>query len=342
MVVPTYNERGNVEVLVERLRLALEGLAWRVIFVDDDSPDGTADAVKALAAVDARIQCIRRVGRRGLAGAVIEGVLASASPLVAVIDGDLQHDETLLPAMAEALSSGTADLAVGTRFVSADGLAAGLSPIRLMGSRAATWAGRRVLRADISDPVSGFFMIRRDLVERVAPNLSHQGFKILFDIIACQSTSPRIVELPYAFAERVSGTSKLDSRVVADYAGMLLSRLAGGVIPARVFIFGIVASVGLGAHLAVLASALALGQAFIVAQTLAALSILAGATIVDTALTGPARPARLLRVVGWGLLGLLANVAVADLAWRHQAVWWLAGLAGASIGAMWTYASRER
>lgn len=342
MVVPTYNERGNVAVLVERLRAALDGLAWRVIFVDDDSPDGTADAVKALAADDARIQCIRRVGRRGLAGAVIEGVLASASPLVAVIDGDLQHDETLLPAMADALRSGTAELAVGTRFVSDDGLAAGLSPIRLLGSRAATWAGRRVLRAEIGDPVSGFFMVRRELVERVAPKLSHQGFKILFDVIASQPTPPRIVELPYAFAERVSGTSKLDSRVVADYAGMLLSRLTGGAIPARAIVFGIVALFGVAAHLAVLATALSLGEPFIIAQTLAALSILAGATIVDTALTGSARLTRLLRVVGWGLLGVIASVAVADLAWRHRAAWWLAGLAGALLGAMWTYASRER
>ena len=177
MVVPTYNERGNVEPLVQRLRAALDGLAWRVIFVDDNSPDGTADAVKALAGCDPRVQCLRRVGRRGLAGAVIEGVLASASPFVAVIDGDLQHDETLLPAMPAALRSDAGDLAVGTRFVSADGLSSGLSPIRLLGSRAATWAGRRVLRAEVSDPVSGFFIVRRELVERVAPQAVPPGLQ---------------------------------------------------------------------------------------------------------------------------------------------------------------------
>ena len=341
MVVPTYNECGNVEVLAGRLRTALEGLSWRVIFVDDDSPDGTADAVKAMAADDPRIQCLRRVGRRGLAGAVIDGIMASSSPLVAVIDGDLQHDETLLPAMAEALRSGRGDLAVGTRFATAEGLASGLSWIRVLGSRAATWAGRRVLRVDMSDPVSGFFMVRRELVERVAPKLSHQGFKILFDIVASQPTPPRVVELPYAFAERVSGDSKLDSRVVIDYAGLLLSKLSGGVLAPSVFAFGLMALSGIAANLAMLALAMALGEGFAVSQTVAALAVLVGAVAIDAALTRAGGRA-ILRRIPLGLVGVLANVAVADLAYRQGAAWWLAGFAGALVGAMWTYVSRER
>ena len=341
VIVPTFNERGNVDVLVSRLRAALTGFSWRVIFVDDDSPDGTADAVKAWATEDARIQCLHRVGRRGLAGAVIEGILASSTPFVAVIDGDLQHDETLLPGMAEALRSGAADLVVGTRFASDDGLASGLSGTRKLGSRVATWAARRVLRVDVSDPVSGFFMVKRELVDRVAPKLSHQGFKILFDIIASQPEPLRIVELPYAFAERSSGESKLDSRVVADYAGLLLSKWTGSVIPSRAFIFLIVSCIGIAAQLVVLAAVLALGQRFVIAQSIAALAVLAGAVAID-ALLIDARNLAVPRRLAWGLLGVVANVAVADLAYRHRVEWLLAGAVGAAIGAMWTYASRER
>ncbi len=344
MVVPTYDERGNIEVLIDRLRAALDGVTWRVIVVDDDSPDGTADAVKRIAADDDRVQCLRRVGRRGLSGAVIEGILASASPFVAVIDGDLQHDETRLPLMLAQLRSG-AEVAVGTRFASADGLATGLSPIRLRGSRVATWAAKRILRAELSDPVSGFFAIRREIVERVAPRLSQRGFKILFDIIASQPTLPRIAETAYAFAERVSGVSKLDSRVVFDYAALLLAKATHDAIPARAILFAGVAAVGIAGHLAVLAGLLAVGIGFVLAQGLAAFTVLAAAFIVDAAIFGRGTALRLGRLAGgagWALVGGVANVAVADVAQGLGAAWWAAGGAGALMGAMWTYASRER
>ncbi len=342
MVVPTYNERGNVEVLVARLRAALDGVTWRAIFVDDDSPDGTADAVKRMAAADDRIQCLRRVGRRGLAGAVLEGILASASPFVAVIDGDLQHDETRLPIMLSALRSG-ADMAVGTRFASADGLAAGLSPIRRMGSRAATWAARRVLRTELSDPVSGFFAARREIVEEVAPRLSHQGFKILFDIVASRSTPPVIVEAAYDFAPRLSGESKLDSRVVIDYAGLLLAKWTRGTVPAYIVIAALVTGAGVAGHLAVLAILIRLGQTFLVAQIAATIAVTAAALAIDAVMTwGRGALRRLVRGALGFLVGGLANVAVAALAHRHGAIWWAAGLAGALVGAIWSYATRER
>ena len=344
MIVPTYNERDNIEVLVERLCVALDGVAWRVIVVDDDSPDGTGAAVKRLAAVDDRVQCLRRVGRRGLSGAVIEGILASASPFVAVIDGDLQHDETRLPLLLAALRSG-ADVAVGTRFASADGLATGLSRIRLVGSRAATWAAKRVLRVPLSDPVSGFFAVRREIVERVAPRLSQQGFKILFDIVASQPTPPRVAETPYAFAERLSGVSKLDSRVVFDYGALLLAKATRDLLPARAILFVAVAAVGIAGHLVVLAGLLSLEVRFVVAQSLAAAAVVAAARLFDVAIFGRGTTTRLRRLAGgWfsALAGGLANVGVADAAHLHGAAWWLAGVAGALMGAMWTYVGRER
>ena len=142
VVAPTFNERANVERLVGKLEAALAGVAWEVIFVDDDSPDGTAALVKELAARDDRVRCIRRVGRRGLAGAVVEGALASAAPFVAVIDADMQHDETLLPRMLAVLRGGETDLVVGSRYLEAAGLDEGLSPVRKAGSQLATALGR--------------------------------------------------------------------------------------------------------------------------------------------------------------------------------------------------------
>jgi dolichol-phosphate mannosyltransferase len=344
VVVPTYEERDNIEVLIERLRVALGGISWRVIVVDDDSPDGTADAVKRLAAFDDRVQCLRRVGRRGLSGAVIEGILASASPFVAVIDGDLQHDETRLPLLLGPLRSG-ADVAVGTRFASADGLATGLSPIRLIGSRTATWAAKRVLRADISDPVSGFFAVRREIVEQVAPRLSQRGFKILFDIIASQPGPPRIAETSYAFAERVAGVSKLDSRIVFDYAALLLAKATRDAVPARAILFAGIATIGVAGHLAVLAGLLSLGLGFVIAQSLAAATIVFAAFVVDAAIFGRGKTMRVGQLAGGAasaFVGGLANVAVADVAHGQGARWWAAGAAGAVMGAVWTYARRER
>ena len=345
IVVPTFNERGNVERLIAALEVALQGIAWQVIFVDDDSPDGTAAAVKAIAATDSRVQCLHRVGRRGLAGAVIEGAMASAAPFVAVIDGDMQHDETLLPAMFAALRADRADLVIGSRFLQADGLDKGLSAIRQMGSRVAAWLGRKALRAEVSDPVSGFFMIRRTLVEQVAQKLSTEGFKVLFDIIASQATPPRILELSYAFREREVGESKLDSRVVVEYAGLVLGKLTNDLLSVRTVLFGLVGASGILVHLSVL-YLLELGghNSFEQAQIIAALVAMTSNYFINNALTYRDR-----RHKGWRLLsgylqfclvcsvGLAANFAVADLVRTYVPGWIAAGTAGAAVGAIWNY-----
>lgn len=118
IVVPTFNERDNIRELVTRLDSALADARWEVIFVDDDSPDGTADIVREIARSDLRVRCLQRIGRRGLSSAVIEGMMASAAPFIAVMDGDLQHDEKQLPLMLNDLRDGRANLVVGTRYAS--------------------------------------------------------------------------------------------------------------------------------------------------------------------------------------------------------------------------------
>ena len=151
VVVPTYREAANVPVLFERLKTTLAGLPWEMIVVDDDSSDGTADVAYGLAAHDPRLRCIRRVNRVGLAGAVVEGWLSSSADFVAVIDGDLQHDESILPKMYEALAAGRGNLAIGTR-VADQTAPGGLSPARQKLSDLGAWFFRRVAGVGVSDP----------------------------------------------------------------------------------------------------------------------------------------------------------------------------------------------
>src|SRR6476659_3824254 len=187
VVIPTFNERANIPVLVERLHGVLAGAAWEAIFVDDDSPDGTAAVVKAIGEQDSRVRCIRRIKRRGLAGACIEGMLASQANYVAVMDADLQHDEGLLTEMLKVLRSDGADMVIGSRYV-AGGEAGGFSQQRHTASRAAVWLARRALGVDVADPTSGFFMMRRSTIDKIAPELSTQGFKVLADILSSTSS----------------------------------------------------------------------------------------------------------------------------------------------------------
>src|SRR2546423_1124416 len=222
IVVPTFNERDNVTTLFGRLETALAGVTWEVIFVDDNSPDLTWDVVRGLARQDSGVRCIRRMGRRGLSGACIEGILASSAPCAAVIDADLQHDETQLPKMLSLLEGGAADLVVGSRYIEG-GSAESFNKQRAGASALATAVAKRVLGGRIADPMSGFFMIRRERFEELAPQLSTQGFKILLDLIATARGNLRVKEIPYSFGSRLHGESKLDSRVALDFLGLVLA-----------------------------------------------------------------------------------------------------------------------
>ena len=342
IVVPTFNERRNVTPLLRKLGKALEGLSWRVIFVDDDSRDGTARLVRKHAALRPNVHCIQRIGRRGLAGAVVEGVLASPDRYVAVIDGDLQHDERLIPAMLVRLQVEEADVVIASRFLDAQASAKGLSPVRLAGSRIATALGRRVLKARVADPLSGFFLIRRDVVEAVAPRLSTDGFKVLFDIIASSKHPLRIVEMPYKFGNRAGGRSKMDRRVVLDYLGLLASKLSHDLISPRMLGFMMVGGTGVLVHLGVLRGLLFVG--FAEAQFVAAATAMTtnyalnnSLTYRDRRKTGVALLTGYLRFCLVCSLGLAGNVGVATLLSENGEIWWLAGLAGAAVGALWNY-----
>jgi dolichol-phosphate mannosyltransferase len=345
VVVPTFNERDNVTTLYKRLEAALGATPWEVVFVDDNSPDGTWEVVRALAQRDCRVRCIRRVGRRGLSGACIEGILASSAPYAAVIDADLQHDETQLPKMLALLQSGQADLVIGSRYI-AGGSADSFNKKRAGASALATEVAKRVLGVKVADPMSGFFMIRRDRFEQLAPQLSTQGFKILLDIIATARGELRTVEVPYTFGSRLHGESKLDSMVALDFLGLVLAKLTHDVISLRFILFGMVGATGLVVHLTTLFIALEFfNWPFAEAQALGAFVAMTSNFILNNFLTY-----RDQRLKGFAILrglilfylvcsvGLFANVGVAFSVYDQEPIWWLAGAAGALMGVVWNYA----
>src|SRR5438552_16956596 len=345
VVVPTFNERDNVTKLFHKLEATLAGIAWEVIFVDDNSPDGTWEVVRGLARRDSRVRCIRRIGRRGLSGACIEGILAASAPYAAVIDADLQHDETQLPKMVGLLQGGEAELVVGSRYIEG-GSADSFDKQRAGASQLATEVAKRVLKVEIADPMSGFFMIRRDRFEQLAPQLSTQGFKILLDIVATAQGKLRAIEIPYAFGSRQHGESKLDSMVALDFLGLVLAKLTHDVVSLRFLLFAMVGGTGLVVHLAALFIAHEIFQEpFAEAQAAGALIAMTSNFILNNFLTY-----RDQRLKGFAILrglllfylvcgvGLFANVGVAFSVYDQEPIWWLAGAAGALMGVVWNYA----
>ena len=343
VVVPTFNERDNIEVLLARLDAALRGIAWEVVYVDDDSPDGTADRIRALARNDPRIRCVQRIGRRGLSTAVIEGMLASSAPYLAVIDADLQHDERLLPRMLAAIKDEDLDVVVGSRHI-AGGDVGEWDRRRVTISNIAARLARLVIAADLADPMSGFFMLSRPAFERAVRRLSGQGFKILLDLFASTPVAYRFKEIPYVFGQRLHGESKLDSLVVWEYLMLLLDKLVGRYVPARFISFAAIGGLGVVVHFTTLYFGLKL-FAFPAAQALATFVAMTSnfalnntLTYRDRRLTGRRFVSGLLSFYAVCGLGAVANVGIASAAFADHYTWWASGLAGAAVGVVWNYA----
>lgn len=345
VVVPTFNERGNVGRLVAALDQALKGISWEVIFVDDDSPDETARAVIDLAAEDSRVRCLHRIGRRGLSTACIEGMLASCAPYMAVIDGDLQHDETKLPEMLALLRADECEIVIGSRYVDGGGIGEWDSE-RASQSRLATRVAKRVLKADLSDPMSGFFMLKREVLDNSVRKLSGIGFKILFDIFASSPGKLRYREVPYTFRTRSEGESKMDTQAVWDYGMLILDKLVGRYVPVRFVAFTMVGGVGVAVHMAVVAALYVWQEmGFVASQAIATYVAMTFNYAVNNSLTYRDR-----QLKGWGWwkglvsftlacsVGALANVGIASYIFESQSQWLLAAGAGILVGAVWNYA----
>ncbi len=345
IIVPTFNEVGNIAPLVHSIAPALRDVDWEIIFVDDDSPDGTYQEVLALNAIDPRVRGLLRVGRRGLSSACVEGMLASQAKYVAVMDADRQHDESLLPDMFRSLTVGEADLVIGTRYAAGGSSSEGLNPVRMIGSKMATLLSRALIPQPVSDPMSGFFMMRRSVLDDSIKNVYGKGFKILLDIISAHEGPLRIAELPYDMKPRHSGESKLDSAVVFDFLSMLINRKIHGFMPARFFLFATVGLTGVMIHMASLYSLFALmGSGFAWSQTLATFIAMTSNFFLNNQFTFAYR-----KLHGRGLIsgllsfyfacgiGALINVALASFLFDRGMYWALSGLIGAVVAAIWNF-----
>jgi dolichol-phosphate mannosyltransferase len=344
VVVPTFNERDNVRELIARVERALHGIAWEMIFVDDDSPDGTSAELKAIGASDSRIRCIKRIGRRGLSSACIEGMLASAAPVFVVMDADLQHDESRIPAMLTALRAEEAELVIASRYT-AGGAIGEWDRTRAFMSRIATRLSRVVCRQRISDPMSGFFMITAEALDGCVRRLSGKGFKILLDIVASSPAVLRVGEVPYTFRERLHGESKLDSLVMWDFGMLLAEKTIGRYIPVRFFAFTLVGGAGVLVHMAVLAALRAAQVGFSNGQAVATVVAMIFNFWLNNLLTYRDRRLRgtrwftgLLSFMAACGLGAVANVGIASYLFASHTQWVVAALAGIAVGAVWNYA----
>lgn len=351
VIVPSYNERDNIALLYDKVTTALQGTPFEFIVVDDNSPDGTSEVVRHLAQRHHNVRGIHRIGRRGLSSAVIEGILSSSAPYFAVIDADLQHDEAILPQMLEKVRAGD-HIAVGTRYAGEGSVGAGLSRAREAGSRFATRVSSILTGKALSDPMSGFFLMRRSTFDEIAPSLSDDGFKILLDIIVSAGRQRarlgkqlRIGEVPYTFRPRHAGESKMSPLIVVQFLGLVVSKLSRGLFPTSFLLFGLVGGLGVVVHMGTLLIAHEqFGLDFVWAQTLATVIAMTFNFMLNNELTYANK-----RLRGWNYLtgmlsfyvvcsiGALANVSVASWIYAFDGQFYVAGLLGVLMSVVFNY-----
>ncbi len=345
IIVPTLNEGGNVESLYHEIVDTLGDGSWELLFVDDDSVDDTRDRVYALGDVDSRVRLIHRIGRRGLSSACLEGMAASRSTYILVMDADLQHDTRQIPQLLAAVKEQDADLAVGSRFLETDPVQ-GLSAIRERGSRWVNRAIKRMTRMEMTDPLSGFFLMPRTTYSKIQYRVSGLGFKLLLDILLSAPRPLHVVEVPFQFRNRQEGESKLDISIVGEFLGLMLEKMTGGRIPVRFLSFVTVGCVGAVVHLSIMyVLYLVLGFSFLIAQVAATYAAIVFNFLLNNIFTY--RDQRIWRVgplIKGGVLftlvcsvGAFNNILVAEALYRWGRPWFVASLTGSIYGSVWNY-----
>ena len=343
IIAPTYNERMNVRRLVQAIAQAMADISWELVIVDDDSLDGTAEEAWNMAHEGYPVRCIRRIGRRGLASAVVEGVLASNAPFIAVMDADMQHDEAMLPKMLDILRTTDTDLVIGSRYIEGGSLGAWSDQRKKMSAFAKRCA-RSLIGSDITDPMSGFFALRRDVFYARIYDLSQQGYKILLDILTSSRRPLQIVEVPYVFRPRSLGESKVDVMVIAEFAFLLIEKLTRGLVPPRFVLFSMVGCLGLMLHLSVLEMMGAAKFSFLDAQTVATVAAMTLNYVINNSVTYRSQRLKGFRFFGGYVvfcavcgIGGLANIGVANLVLHGSGNWPAAGIAGAVMSAVFNF-----
>ncbi|MES2615035.1 MAG: glycosyltransferase [Bdellovibrionota bacterium] len=242
IIIPTYNESQNIPVLMDRISQRLAAVDKEVIIVDDNSPDKTWEIARNLSSTYPWIRVIRRLHDRGLSSAVLAGFAVAEGDYLAVMDADLQHDEQILPQFIEQFLLG-ADIVVGSRKVEGGGVQ-DWSVIRKFISWVATVMAKIALRHPVTDPMSGFFALRKEVYSAHKNEINPKGFKILLEFLA-RAKNSNIQEVGYTFKGRVYGESKLSHKVIFDYLKALYELSIGHYIPVRFLKYAIVGFSGL-------------------------------------------------------------------------------------------------
>ena len=344
VIVPTYNEQANVAGIVERTERALEGIVHEIIFVDDDSPDGTSEAVRTIALHRRHVRLIRRIGRRGLASACLEGMMATAAPYVAVMDGDLQHDESILRKMLLRARQDRLDVVIGSRHAAGASMGQ-FEAQRVRLSNLGLRLSRLVLHTTVSDPMSGFFLADRRFIDECIYRTSGVGFKLLVDLLASARRPVAVAEVPYTFRLREAGQSKLDLMVGFEYLCLVLDKLTGGLIPPGFAMFTVVGAGGVVIYLAALGLLYWNGRASFATAQVAATGLAMTANFLlnnlftyrHARLRGSRLLTGLLTFYAACSVGAAINVSVSGDLLRHGLPWILSGLAGLAISSVWNY-----
>ena len=348
IIVPTYNESKNVLPLVKSIQSVMKSKDYEIIFVDDNSPDKTYKIIQELSHQFNMIRCIRRIGRRGLSSAVIEGCLSSSSEFLLVMDADLQHDEKEIPKMLSLMSTDNLDLVIGSRFLITT-KTSGLTKSRNLLSGFANFLAKKVSRVNLSDPMSGFFIIKRNTFEDIVSNLSGLGFKILLDIFSASKNKLRYKEIHFKFKSRRFGSSKLDSLVIWEYFMLLWESRFGKIISSRFLSFCLIGGSGVFVHLFCLYIFKESMISFFYSQILATMIAMTGNFFLNNILTYRDRrkvgvqmfKALFIFYVTCGL-GATANVGIANFFYQTNlneinGLWYISGLLGALVGTIWNF-----
>lgn len=345
VVLPTYNERQNVEPLVNELAASARGgFIKRVVYVDDDSPDRTAEYIKSQD-FPLEVLCIHRLGRQGLSSAVIEGGLVADTEYVAVMDADGQHAPSDLMKMLSGMQSEGADICIGSRFLEVPGQASH-SGLRAWISMVGNKLSNVALGLHLSDPLTGFFIIKRSLLVEAAKCIRPSGFKILLDVLyVLRKKDIKVIERQIVMRQRLHGESKLDTAVMLEFVEQVLSRLTGGLIPERFLWFSVVGGSGVFVHLSALYGLLFYSDvSFLPAQALSTFVAMVWNYTINNRITfrrnrrtGAAWFSGLIAFVGISSVGAVANVGVAGMLNSSDFTWWISGLSGVFVGIVFNF-----
>jgi len=347
IIIPTWNEADNISVLYEKISAAMSTYDWKIIVVDDDSEDLSWQLADEIGESDPRVSVIRRIGRKGLTSACIEGFVASDTDYCAVIDADLQHDEGLLPKMLQTfIESPDTDLVVGSRKM-ADASFGQMPKHRVIASEFARKLTKLAIRIPLSDPLSGFFMIKRSSFLAVKKKLFGRGFKILLDICAASEPSLKIAELPYSMRSRHAGESKLKWQVMFEFVAFLIYQFFGQrfALPPKFIKFCVVGLSGVVVHMSVLAvTHKLLLWSFLSSQILATIVAMISNFVINNnftfreqKLTGLAFYKGALSFAVICSVGSLIGISVSTFLNDRGTVWWLAGFVSIALSAIWNF-----